>query len=87
MCFACRRHLHGRGQEGGPRSGNLLGASVLERGARVVDLVHDQDAPSNQWPSSERREVEPLRAHDLVAELLGRGQARDAVGTDELLIE
>lgn len=57
---------------------------VLERGPRVVHLVHDQDAlPDQVLHGAQRREVEPLGARDLVADLLD-----DLVGrVGELLVQ
>lgn len=61
-----------------PLGGNVdvllqLAHGVLERGARVVDLVNDEDVLADQVGHFERRQVQPLGAGDLCAgHFLGR---------------
>ena len=54
---------------------------VLERGARVVDLVDDQDVPADEVRHGQRAQVQPLRARDGLAGLL------DAVRLAQVLVE
>jgi len=59
---------------------------VLQRGARIVDLVDDEDIPPDQIRVFNRAEVQPLRTRYRVARLL-LGTGFDAVARGELLVE
>ena len=38
---------------------------ILERGPRIIHLIHNQDIPSNQTRALQRTQVQPLGALDL----------------------
>lgn len=53
--------------------GHKLLHGKLQRGARVVDLIHDQDTPAtDECTEAARRLVEPLLAEDLLVGGPGR---------------
>lgn len=64
-----------------------LCASVAESRARVVHLVNDQDAASDERLGSQRRQVEPLCADDLLAELLLLRESGRTVECGDFLVQ
>jgi hypothetical protein len=60
-----------------------LSDGIFERGARVVDLIHNEHVFANQVGHLERGEVEPLRPGDLGPRRLHRGRSRGGQGLVE----